>query len=58
VVFYENQPVDRVIFVKKGKLRIDKEIALDHTNYWPIGYKHWEVNITKTSKVRSIAYIT
>jgi hypothetical protein len=55
VVFYENQPVDRVIFVKKGKLRIDKEIALDHTNYWPIGYKHWEVNITKTSKVRSIA---
>ena len=42
----EATQVDSVIFVKTGCLRLDKEIALDHTNYWPTGPKNWEVNTT------------
>jgi hypothetical protein len=47
VVITEDEIVENVIFIKSGKLRIDKEITLDHTNYWPVGYKHWEVSTTK-----------
>ena len=48
------QSVQEVIFVKSGRLRLEREIALDHTNYWPVDSKHWEVNMTKTKKVRTI----
>lgn len=54
MVFNEKDQADSIIFVKRGAIRVDKEITLDHTNYWPVDYKHWEVNTTKTKKVRTI----
>ena len=38
-------------------MRMDKEITIDHTNYWPVGYKNWEVNTTKSKMERTIMKI-
>lgn len=46
--------MQEIIFVKSGALRLDKEIAIDHTNYWPVGCKNWEVSTKQTRKVRTM----
>lgn len=49
VVVEEKESVQFVIFIKEGKLKLEKEITLDHTNYWPVASQNWEVNTTKTT---------
>ena len=57
IVQNEYDHVDSIIFVKSGRLRVDKEITLDHTNYWPLGKKNWEECTTKSKKIRTILKI-
>ncbi|CDW74975.1 transcription factor yy2 [Stylonychia lemnae] len=58
LVAREGQLIDSVIFVKSGRLRLEKEITIDHTNYWPIGTQNWEVNTTKSRMMRTIQIVT
>lgn len=43
--------------MKSGSLRLEKEITIDHTNYWPVASKQWEVNTTKSRMIRTILTI-
>lgn len=38
-------------------MRVEKEITIDHTNYWPVGARNWEVNTTKSRMMRTILTI-
>ena len=57
IVAEEGQPMKQAIFVKEGRLRIDKWIATEGSNYWPAGHNLWEGSSSKVMKKRKIVEI-
>ena len=54
IIAKQGHPITHVIFVKTGRLRLEKDIQIERSNFWPAGSHEWEVKVNSAFERRKI----
>jgi hypothetical protein len=57
VIIKEGLPITHAILVKQGSLKLEKQITVENTTFWPSGKEEWEQNTNRQLKRRKICEI-
>lgn len=58
VLFAEGIDADYMYIVKEGSFRAEKNVVIDHQNYWPITSQMWSSTTVKRKALYTVCIMT